>query len=366
MAQTGADLSQISILFAMRPAGYLISSLIIGRLYDRRAGHPIIAVAAGGLVLGLATIPLAPWLLLLMGIMFMIGIAEAAVDVGGNTLIVWNFGDRVEPFMNGLHFMFGLGAFIAPLVVAYALQLTGGITWAYWVLAALIVPSILWLLRLPSPPVRKAETTATGEAVQVNWLLVGLISFFFFLYAGAEISYGAWIFTYAKTLNLADETVAAYLTSAFWGALTVGRLLSIPAAGKFRPRTILWVSLVGGVVGVLLPLLISGSVTVIWIGTILTGLSYAAIFPTMVSFGERRLRLTGHIASFFFIGASLGGMVLPWLIGQLFEDAGPQITMIGILADLIVSLIVFGVIIWLAPNPQPKTPQPQVAQSANN
>ena len=39
-----------------------------------------------------------------------------------------------------------------------------------------------------------------------------------------------------------------------------------------------------------------------------------------------------------FVGASLGSMTLPWLIGQLFESVGPQVTMLTILGDLLVAV----------------------------
>jgi FHS family Na+ dependent glucose MFS transporter 1 len=350
MKQTGVGLSQISILFALRPAGYLIGALVVGRLYDRVPGHPLISAAALVLAGGMAAIPLAPWLVVLAAVSFVIGVAESTVDLGCNTLIVWIYGDRVGPFMNGLHFMFGLGAFIAPLVVAQALALTGGITWAYWVLAALILPSVVWLALRPSPPIRRAESQA--EAGGVNYVLVGLIAAFFFLYTGSEISFGAWVFTYAKTLGLAEPAMAAYLTSAFWGALTAGRLLSIPIANRFRPRTILAFSLAGALIGVALPLLLPASRAAIWAGAILAGASMAAIFPTTVSFAERRLRLTGQLTSVFLVGASLGGMFLPWLIGQLLEPVGPWVMMGAILVDLLAGVIVFVVIMRMAPQPK--------------
>jgi len=37
--------------------------------------------------------------------------------------------------MNALHFFFGVGAFVSPIIVAQAILMTGDITWAYWVLA---------------------------------------------------------------------------------------------------------------------------------------------------------------------------------------------------------------------------------------
>src|SRR5258706_9160756 len=73
MIQTGVGLSQISILLAVRPIGYLMSTLFVGRIYDRTPGNPVLGVAAGGLALGLALVPLAPWLWLMIVVMLVIG-----------------------------------------------------------------------------------------------------------------------------------------------------------------------------------------------------------------------------------------------------------------------------------------------------
>jgi hypothetical protein len=43
-------------------------------------------------------------LALLAGAIFALGMAEGALDVGGNTLLVWVHQEKVGPFMNGLHF----------------------------------------------------------------------------------------------------------------------------------------------------------------------------------------------------------------------------------------------------------------------
>jgi len=44
------------------------------------------------------------------------------------------------------------------------------------------------------------------------------------------------------------------------------------------------------------------------------------------------------------VGASLGSF-LPWLIGQLFEGVGPQVVMLIIFVDLLITLGVFFVMI---------------------
>ena len=67
----------------------------------------------------------------------------------------------------------------------------------------------------------------------------------------------------------------------------------------------------------------------------------ASIFPTMITFAEHRMTLTGTTTSLFFVGSSAGGMFLPWLIGQLFEPIGPQVTIYIILVDMLVAVILF-------------------------
>ncbi len=335
--------SEISFLFTARSLGYLLGSFQGGRLYDRMPGHPVMAVTLLIMAAMMALAPLMSLLWLLTTVLLVVGIAEGTLDVGGNTLLVWVHGHKVGPFMNGLHFFFGVGAFLSPIIVAQAVLMSGDITWAYGVLALLMVPVAVWLLRLDSPVV--PVLAKDSPAAQTNYLLVVLVALFFFLYVGAEVSFGGWIFTYATALGLAGETNAAYLTSAFWGALTAGRLLAIPIATRLRPRLILLADLGGGMVSLGLILLWSDSLIAAWLGTLGAGFSMASIFPTTLSLTERRMTITGRVTGWFFVGASAGGMFLPWLIGQLFESIGPQVTMFIILADLLVAVVVFAALI---------------------
>ncbi|MEW5959604.1 MAG: MFS transporter [Chloroflexota bacterium] len=346
---TQTHLREISFLFTARSLGYLIGSFFGGRLYDRQPGHPLMGLMLIGMALALALIPAVSLLWLLTGVLLILGIVEGALDVGGNTLLVWVHRDRVGPYMNGLHFFFGVGAFLSPLIVAQAVLVTGNFSWAYWMLALLVAPMALWLFRLPSPPAQKVSKD--GSVGQVNHRLVALIVLFFFLYVGAEVAFGGWIFTYALELKVAGAAIAAYLTSAFWGALTVGRLLAIPVAARVRPRYILLGDLAGCLVSVGLILAWPGSLAAIWVGTLGVGLAMASIFPTTISLAERRMTVTGQVTGWFFVGASAGAMCLPWLIGQLFESTGPQVVMTAILVDLALALAILFILLSFSARP---------------
>jgi FHS family Na+ dependent glucose MFS transporter 1 len=366
---TQTQLSEISLLFTGNALGYLFGSFLGGRLYDRGPGHPVMAAALIVLAAMLGLVPLISLLWPLFAAFLILGMAQGTVDVGGNTLLVWVHRDKVGPFMNGLHFFFGLGAFLSPIIIAQTVSMTEDIIWAYWALAALMLPVVVWLLRLPSPlsqeasqngpamgdsptppselatPGQAGPTAPSGDGLRrTNHRLVALMAIFFFFHVGAEASFGGWIFTYAVALHLSGEMTAAYLTSAFWGALTLGRLLAIPIAVRLRPSAVLLSNLVGCLASLGVILLWPSSPAAMWLGTLGMGLSIASMFPTGISLAERRMPITGQVTGWILVGASAGIMCLPWIIGQLFESIGPQVAMFIIMIDIILALGIFVVI----------------------
>lgn len=346
-AHTRSTLSEVSILFTALALGGILGSARGGRLYDRLPGHPVMVGAFAVIVTMLVLIPQLPWLWLVALALLTMGAAERTLDVGGNTLLVWLHGRRVGPYMNALHFFFGLGAFLSPLIIARVVAGSGDITWAYRIIALLILPVGLWLWRLPSPPAQTLSAQTTSAPI--SSLLVVLIALFFFLYVGAEVSFGGWIYTYAVAQGAGTPTTAAYLTSFFWGALTLGRLLSIPLATRLAPQTLLAVDLVGCLLSGAVLLAWSAVPAVIWVGAAGMGVCMASIFPTMLSFTERRMAISGQVTGWLFVGGSAGGMFLPWLIGNLFEVIGPLVTMIGIGVDLLLAALVFVVLLIYSP-----------------
>jgi len=335
-AQTGTELSQLSIIFTTGSLGFLLGSGVGGQLYDEKPGHHLMAFVLILSAVVTALVPTADRLWLLALLFLVSSLASGMIDVGGNTLLIWTHRDRVGPFMNGLHFAFGLGATLAPLMIVPIINATGGIAWVYWTLALLHLPIALFLVRLPTPISGADDGTHRGK--RVDYLLVVLIAAFLFLYVGVEIAFGSWIATYAQAMQGADKETAAYLTSAFWGVFTVGRLIAIPIAAVLKPRRILSINLIGAVAGLSLLVLRPGVAWALWAGAMGLGLSLASTFPTMLSLAERHLPLTGKLASRFYIGISLGGMLLPWLAGQLFDAVGPRSVMIMLLTGVLLDV----------------------------
>ncbi len=337
----GISLRAASSFITGRSFGYLLGSLLGGRLYDRLAGNQLLA---GTLLLTAAALLVLPavgsqWVL--VGMLVLVGIGQGFIDVGGNILLVWTHGERVGPFMNGMYFFAGVGSFLAPLIVAQSVLRSGSIRAGYAVLAALLLPAAVWLLRQPSPP-RPVVDEQTVSA-PINYRLLIIFAIFFFLYVGAEVSFGGWLFAYVQALP-APETTAGFLTSLFWGAVTVGRLAIIPFVTRLRPMLIvsgcLWAILAGLL---LVGLGKQGSIWLVGGGVFVVGAAMAPIFPTTLAMAERRMVLTGTVTGLLFSSASAGGMFLPWIIGRYFESAGSQ----SLVVILTVSTICALAVLWL-------------------
>lgn len=339
---TASRLDQISIIFAATSLGYMVGSQLGGRAYDHFPGHRIQAITLLLISIGIALVPILHSLWFLVAVLFVLGVVQGALDTGCNTLITWIHGEKVGPFMNGLHFFYGVGAFIAPLIFAQVILAANEIRWAYWLFSLLTLPIAAWFWFLPSPPIRRKVNEEGGHRT-FNGLLL-LVVLFFVFHVGLELGFGNWIYTFSTRLGMVNETSAAYLTSAFWGAFTIARLLGVGISTRLRPQTILVADMTGCLVGFAILLLWPASSLALWMGTIVVGLSIASVFATGIALADHRLKLSGAMTGWILVGSGIGGMVSPWLIGQLFESIGPRITMPVLLAD---NLIAFGLLLAL-------------------
>src|SRR3990167_6218091 len=121
-------------------------------------------------------------------------------------------------------------------------------------------------------------------------LFLMLSGFFLFLYVGAEVAYGGWIYTYSTTLEWASTTAGDFLTSSFWAALTFGRLLGVPLSKYFTARIMLITDMIGCLIFMFLlataqTLVIFFSfdqqlaITAMWVCSMGFGLSMATVYP---------------------------------------------------------------------------------------
>ncbi len=333
---TGAALSLLGSLFALRSAGYFVGSLGGGRLTDSLPGHKLLASALITSFAVMYLIPTASQFAFLGLLLLLVGLSEGALDVVSNTLLAWTHGPRTGSFMNGMFLLAGLGGFLTPLLFAQI-----GDANAYRFLAMLNLPLAVLFFFLPSPP-RQPQHPSEKESSSLNFPFYIVLLFLAFLYIGSEVSFGGWIFTYLMESNLGESAAAASLNSLYWLAITLGRLVAIFLAARMSLSRMILFNLIGVTLSVGLILINPRSLSVLWVGTFGVGFFLASIFPSTFAYAERNMKMTGARAGWFWASGSVGAIVFPWASGWLFENNGPIAVMFLLGGGWALALLVFG------------------------
>ncbi len=335
-----------------RSLGYLLGASQLGRFIDRRGCHRFLAlIIVAGAALA-ALVPLMNTLWSLAVIMGLIGVTLAGPDVGSNTLIMRLHRDNPGPAMNGLHLFFGVGALIAPLLVAWTRSETS-IAWSYWSLSLLVALIGVAFLFRPEPPLETPSHEAAPQSSVRSLLFFGCVVFT--LYVGAEVGFGNWIFEY---VNVAfGEDMATQITTGFWITFTLFRLIGVGLALRFSALSVVIASLCTGAAACVLLYVSAPSVSILWGSALLFGAGVAAVYPTFLVFLGKHMSMTGRRLGVIAVASTLGSMSFPWLIGQRFAAWSPQALPLIVGIDLLLAL---GIILFIIrrlvskPVPAPK------------
>ncbi|MEW6505624.1 MAG: MFS transporter [Chloroflexota bacterium] len=325
-ALNGVDLSRMGQIFTFYFLGSLIAQILSGPLSDRFGEKPLMLAATLLLMGSVATLPFSHTFPLSLLLFSLTGLGGGAIVLTTNVLIARVYADRSVSALNLLNLFFGVGAFLSPALVGLIAGQTGNGRQILWLVSGLlIVQGILFVwLRIP-PAIRTPHSAAgTGMRFLLRNRLIWLLALLLLLYVGVENGFGGWITVYMqRTLNLPYEQ-AALSASAFWLALTAGRLVTVVLGMRLSAVRILALSLGGALTGSLLMVVGRGNLPLSAAGILLTGFSFASIFPSTVSlssasFPEQAGRAMGIINGM----ASIGAMVLPWLQGVLLNTVSP-------------------------------------------
>jgi FHS family Na+ dependent glucose MFS transporter 1 len=193
--------------------------------------------------------------------------------------------------------------------------------WAYASVGAyiLVVSVFLFALFFKKSSRQKKSTASAQEYRRAKYhkALLCLLFLYFLFYVGGEVTYGSYIFSFATTHVGMNEKEAAGLNSIFWGTFAACRGLAIFFAACLQPGTMIVVSNVGSLTSSLFLVLFDKSPLCLWIASSVYGASLATMFPSGISWIEQYTTINGKSAAFFVIGAALGEMAIPAIIGIL-------------------------------------------------
>lgn len=220
-----------------------------------------------------------------------------------------------------LNALLGAGTVLAPVFVALFVGLG-----RWWGLPVLVAVMIVGMLFFSAPLPLRANTGARGTEPGCVAIPARFWAFaaFALLYGVCETMNGNWAPLYMMRESHADTGQAALALTAFWGTVTVGRIL-FAAIGK-------WLS--DRIVCRALPLLLAGSFVAIALlrpsGSLpgiglfaLAGLGCSALLPLAISFGQAELStmseaVAGGLIAFYQIGYGIAAFG----VGPLQARAG--------------------------------------------
>ncbi|GGO14461.1 MFS transporter [Microbispora rosea subsp. aerata] len=315
-AAAGVPPSELSTLFVTDAFGSVCGSLLAGHLLDRIAPHVQAVLGLTGITALVVAIPLLTRPELLLPAWWGLGMSKTFLIVTVNTLLIRVRSEQVGPYMNVADFFLGVGSLLMPMAIAQSITWTDDLRWAYWAagLAAVLLMGRIW--SLPSPRAA-ADRGGDAQAAPGRHPLVIPVAALLFLYVGAEISFSGWIPSYTLARGITDSAAtAAYYTSLFWIAITVGRLLWLPVTRRWPPQRLILVNVTACVL-ILGALWVSPvSSLLLAVETVAFGFAMSSIFPSAFTWLAQRGEVTGKVSAWCLCAASVGAMFFPWWIGQ--------------------------------------------------
>ena len=325
--RVGTNDGGISLVFVGSSGGYMFGSFVGGRFLDRGRGHQM---WSGCMITSIAMIvvisqlrDLAPMVCAFVGLGLVCGVG----DVSGNTLVVWSRPDSPGAALNALHLFFALGALSAPLLTNRAIAWSHSLWPVAVPLALLTALCCSVLLSTPAPMKTRAADHCAGDAAAAALRRgqLAVVSLFFFVYVALEVGFANWIHSYVEQIGYGDANTATGVTVIFWVGFSFGRVVAIWLAQRFSAGWMLTGSMTVALISSAVLVAVNGGNIGLWIVTFLFGLSIAPQFASMIGYAEAHLALSGAATSAFIGAAGLGGLVMPWSLGQLFDARGPGV-----------------------------------------
>jgi FHS family glucose/mannose:H+ symporter-like MFS transporter len=340
LARLHVQMAEEGDLFLLLFLGVFAASVVAGPLIERMGNQRLLMVSALLAALGLLGIAFAESFQSAGVASFILGAGGGGLNTSGNVLVSELYGEARGSMLNLLSVFYGIGALAVPLIVAS----TGNRIPVRGVLiacGALAMLSALAYALLRFPPARQQHGFHLGDFLRVarspGVVLLGVLLFF---QSGNEGAIGGWTSAYLGTLG-ANANTATWVLTCYWLGMIVGRATA-PGLLKIMPKTqLILLSGIGAFAGCGL-LIFAQNIFVADMAATLIGLSFAAVYPTTLAIaGDRYADNAATVFGVLFAIGLLGGMSVPWAIGQVGNAWGlragmhlPLIStaMIGVLA----------------------------------
>ena len=315
--------SEAGNLFFFMNLAMLGVSIVFGPVVDRFGYRLFLALCSLLVAVSFLLFALAPAYSFLTAAAVLLGVGGGGLNGGSNALTSDLSPESRTAALNLLGIFFGFGALLIPFLIGTLLGILGLDAILVIAVVLSLVPFAFFLL-LRFPPAKQPQGFPLRRAARVvGSPLLWLCGLLLFFQSGNEFTVGGWISTYLNEDFQFSPMAAALVLSGYWGMIMIGRLIvSRKLVKVLKNETLVLVSAVLALAATAL-VAAAPSGPLAALGVVLTGLGFAAIFPTTLAVaGEAFSELTGTAFSIIFMIALAGGMTAPWLTGKVAEASG--------------------------------------------
>lgn len=233
----------VSNIFLVQVFGYVLACLLNEKLHRRWGRKGAVNLSIGLFILCFADLALQPTSFFVYVICYLpIGFALGILDSTGNVL-VGNLEHHKNEWMGAIHGLYGAASMVTPPIVSHFVKYG---RWANFFCIPLALSVLALAIAVPAfrhetdtkynyiCSVSGSETESPGKGDEPDVLAViallknpavSLYAMYLFVYLGAEVSTGSWLFSYLLSTKSDDRIAMSYVTSSYWTGLTVGRFL---------------------------------------------------------------------------------------------------------------------------------------------
>lgn len=314
------ETADIGTLFLAMNGAMLASSLALGLAMDRFGMKPPLTLGPLLVAAALAIMIRAAEFAALLPAAVLLGIGGGALNGATNTLVADLHDDprRKGAALNLLGVFFGFGALFLPFAMG-ALLARLSVAPLLLTAAALCAAAGVFasMLRFPAPKQGHALPVADMPRFLRSPLVLALALLLFFE-SGVEFTLGGFISTYlTHDMAVASVSLASWVLAGYWASVMVSRaVMSRIALGSDPYQTLLFCS--SGACAGAVAVAIAPAPGVSALAIVACGWSLAGIYPTALGIAGSRFKShSGTVFGILFAVALAGGMILPWLAGQI-------------------------------------------------
>lgn len=339
--EIGVTVAFVGLLRSGRQLGQFAGYLSFGAAADKFDLRLLALIGSLAMAFGLILVT-SEGIILALCAAVVWGFGHSAYNLAPNVVVGRVFVSRSPAIMTTLHGVYGVGAVFGPWLVEA--QRHRGVQNIYMISAIMVVVAGLFYLIATrhlaqnAPPLRSRETKQSRPISmrKLSPFLLGVL-----LFSGALFSASDWLFYHTQNLIHASTQSATLVTSAFWGAMTLGRFLLGAATARFGAQAVIRSSVVSSVLGSIVLAFPTASLSSVLISSMLLGLGLAAIYPILIGtaanlFPDNRGVVTGYLAA----AGAFGAIVLPAFQGWLTSNSA-----IG-LVTVLISTTAMAVVLW--------------------